>query len=60
MMIYKCDRCKKDILETSHFHMTFSGNVKVDLCKECEAQFREWLSSSMFPNEPPKENNNET
>lgn len=46
MITYVCDRCKTEISEC-HFHMTFSGNVKVDLCKDCETSFREWLSGKM-------------
>lgn len=53
MTIYVCDRCKEDILDCTHFHMTFSGNVKVDLCKECEKSFREWLSGITEPMKPP-------
>lgn len=44
MMIYVCDRCKVKMIE-AHFHMTFSGNVAVDLCPKCEASFREWLKN---------------
>ncbi len=55
MMIFLCDRCKKNIWDTSHFHMTFSGGVNVDLCEECEAQFRTWLGNADEPDEVSEE-----
>ena len=59
MIIYICDRCKQHILDNYIFHIVFSGNNKVDVCRECGGQFKEWLFGSVKPNEPPKENDAE-
>lgn len=59
MTIHYCDRCKKEILETRIFSMMFSGNNYVELCKDCEAKFREWLCGTVSTSELPKKDDAE-
>ena len=38
-----CDRCGESIQKSTRWHVTFTDNVKHDLCYSCASKLNSWM-----------------